>query len=204
MLKLYKYEGKNKEEVLKNALNTLGVSEEEVITFEHETEAKLFKAKKIELTVIKKEDVKASIKEFLTELSAKMNMEMHYEIKESENIFNVTLVSDNNSILIGKDGRTMNSVQLVLRQYLNKGLENQLKVNLDVSNYKAKKEKNLEYTIKHLAKEVLSTKVSVKLDPMNSYERRLVHSIVGEFSELETISEGEEPNRYVIIKVKED
>ena len=113
------------------------------------------------------------------------------------------MISDNNSILIGKEGRTINALQLILRQTLNKyGLN--IKVNLDVSNYKANKVKNIEYEIKKLARNVLDTKVEAKLDPMNSYERRVVHTVISEFEFLETESFGEEPERYVIIRYKED
>ena len=79
-----------------------------------------------------------------------------------------------------------------------------IKVNLDASSYKKKKEEYFEREIKKIAKEVLNTKIDVKLDPMNSYNRRIVHNIVSKFKNLETESVGEEPNRYTIIKYKED
>ena len=79
-----------------------------------------------------------------------------------------------------------------------------LRINVDASNYKGKKIKNFEYEIKKIAKSVLRTKVAVKLDPMNSYNRRIVHNVVSEFENLTSLSEGEEPNRYVVIDYKED
>ena len=164
----------------------------------------LFKSKKYLCVAIKKEDIKNNIKSFCKELASKMNIDINVEIREEDNIFNVLLISDNNPILIGKDGRTINSLQLLIRQYLNKNGKFNIKVNLDVSNYKAKKVKNTEFEIKKIAKEVLKTKVEAKLDPMNSYQRRIVHSVVSNFEGLETESVGEEPNRYVIIRVKED
>ena len=75
---------------------------------------------------------------------------------------------------------------------------------LDISNYKAKREKHLIYEVKNLCQDVLKTKMDVKLDPMNSYERRIVHSTVSSFKNLITESEGESPNRYVVIRYKED
>ena len=91
-----------------------------------------------------------------------------------------------------------------LDEYLYSNLNQfNLKLSLDIGNYRAKKIKNLEREIKNICKEVLNTKVEVKLDPMNSYERRIVHSIVSEFEDLQSISEGVEPHRYTIIKIKD-
>lgn len=203
MLKLYSFEGKTQEEALEKALSNLNASTNEVIYNVTETEGKLFKAKKNIVNVVLKNDVKNEIKDFINELKKKMNIDINIEVKEVDDVFNVLLISDNNSILIGKEGRTINALQLILRQTLNKyGLN--IKVNLDVSNYKAKKVKNIEYEIKKLARNVLDTKVEAKLDPMNSYERRVVHTVISEFEFLETESFGEEPERYVIIRYKED
>ena len=75
---------------------------------------------------------------------------------------------------------------------------------MDASNYKRKKEQNFIKEIEKIIKEVLETKIDVKLDPMNSYNRRIVHNLVSDYENLETESVGEEPNRYTIIKYKED
>ena len=203
MLKLYSFEGKTQEEALEKALSNLNASTNEVIYNITETEGKLFKTKKSIVNVVLKNDVKNEIKDFINELKKKMNIDINMEVKEVDDVFNVLMISDNNSILIGKEGRTINALQLILRQTLNKyGLN--IKVNLDVSNYKANKVKNIEYEIKKLARNVLDTKVEAKLDPMNSYERRVVHTVISEFEFLETESFGEEPERYVIIRYKED
>lgn len=204
MLKLYKYDGKTKEETIKKAIEELNCETNDLLISLEEIEGKLFKAKKYQLHVVKKEDIKKEIKEFIKNLSHKMNIEINMEIKEEDEIFNVLLISDNNSILIGKEGRTINSLQLILRQYLNRNGIFNVKVNLDVSNYKAKKVKNIEYEIKKIAISVIKSHVDVKLDPMNSYERRIVHTIISNYPELETESVGEEPSRYVVIKYRED
>ena len=99
----------------------------------------------------------------------------------NEDILNVVLVSNNNSILIGKNGKNMTSLQYLLRQAINNDTFLNIKVNIDVANYKAKKINNLEYQVKKIAKEVLNTKIEAKLDPMNSYERRVVHNVVNNF-----------------------
>lgn len=129
-----------------------------------------------------------------------MNIEINLEVRETEEIFNVTMVSNNNPILIGKEGRTLNSLQLLLRQTISNMTGFNIKVNLDASNYRAKKVKYFEYDIKNIVREVQKSKLDVKLDPMNSYQRRIIHSLVSNYENLETESVGEEPNRYVIIK----
>ena len=133
-----------------------------------------------------------------------MNIDVDMEILENDGIYNITLVSDNNSILIGKEGKTLNSIQTILRQALKNNSEFSLKANVDVSNYKLKKMKNIERLVRELVKEVKETKLSVSLEPMNSYERRLVHTIVSEYPDLETESTGEGKERHVTIKYKEN
>ena len=129
-----------------------------------------------------------------------MNLEINLEVRESEEIFNVVMISDNNSILIGKDGRTLNSLQTLIRQSIQNETGFNIKVNLDASNYRAKKVKYFEYDIKNIVREVQKTKMDIKLDPMNSYQRRIVHSLVSNYDNIETESVGEEPNRCVVIK----
>ena len=114
------------------------------------------------------------------------------------------IVADKNGLLIGKDGNTLKSIQLLLRQSLRKYGKFDIKVNLDVAGYKAKRERNITYEAKKIAREVMRSHVDAKLDPMNSYERRIVHTAIADFKNIETESEGTEPNRCVVIKYKED
>lgn len=204
MLNVVKLEGKNKEELLQNYLEENNISEKDIYIKEEETQGKLFQGKKIVLTILNKNDVKSFIKEFINSLSYYMNITINSEIREADDIFSVLLVSTNNPIIIGKDGRTLNSIQMLLRQAILASSGFNVKVNLDTSGYKAKKQKNLEFQVKKIAKEVLNTKIEAKLDPMNSYERRIVHNLIGEYENLETESFGEAPNRYVVIRYKED
>jgi spoIIIJ-associated protein len=107
-------------------------------------------------------------------------------------------------LLIGKDGRTLNSIQLLLHQIINNLTGLNLRINVDVGNYKERKIKRIEKEIKKIAKEVLNSKIEAKLDPMNSYERRIVHTIISNYEKLETESIGQDPMRYVVIRYKED
>ena len=97
----------------------------------------------------------------------------------------------------------LTSIQNLLRQTISNKIKFNLKINLDASNYKARKEKYFERNIKTIVNEVLKTKDEIKLDPMNSFKRRIVHSLVSDYYNLETESVGEEPNRCVIIRYVE-
>lgn len=204
MLSVITLEGKNKDELLSKYLEENNLTEKDIYLKEEEVQGKLFQGKKVVLTVLNKNDVKSYIKEFINSLSYYMNITINSEIRESDDIFSVLLVSTNNPIIIGKDGKTLNSIQMLLRQAITASTGFSVKVNMDASGYKVKKQKNLEFQVKKIAKEVLNTKIEAKLDPMNSYERRIVHSLIGEYENLETESFGEAPNRYVVIRYKED
>lgn len=199
-LKKYNYEGKNETEVLNKALSELNASKEEVYYDINETvSGGLFKSKKYLVTVVLKEDLLEYIKSYLKEVTNLMGIDAELEIIKKENFIKVNMLSDNSSILIGKNGRTMSSLQDLLRQSVKK---NGIKVNiiLDANDYKEKQQKNIERLAVKLAKDVVKTGIEVKMDRMNSYERRLVHNRLTDFKGVTTISEGEEPNRCVVIK----
>jgi len=197
MLNVYKYESDTEENCRLKCLDELDVYNNEILTKEYE-EDNLYK-----MEVVKKEDIKNFIKDFLSKITTFMGISTKFEINEDEDVFSVKMFSDNNPLLIGKDGRTLSSLQLLLRQALSNQINFNVKVNLDASNYKAKKEKFFEKDIKNIINEVLKSKDEVKLDPMNSYQRRIVHSIASEYYDIETESFGEEPNRYVVIRYVE-
>lgn len=204
MQMLYKYEGKNKEEIEKQMLNELNTSKENLFIREKEEDGSLFKAKKYIYEVAKKEDIIVFIKDYIEELSNKFGVQIKSEVRFKEDILYIVLVSDNNAIIIGKEGRTLSAIQTLIKSTINNKIGFNIKVNLDASNYKAKKQKNLEYEIKKIAKDVLNTHMEVKLDPMNSYDRRCVHNVIAQYKELKSVSFGESPNRYVVISYKED
>ena len=204
MLEIVKNEAKTKEEALEKSLEELNVRADETFYYFEEADGGLFKGKKYISVVTTKYAVKEYIKNFLNELANKMNTKFNIEIKESEVGFSVIIICDNSALLIGREGRTLNSIQTILRQNLRNYGNFDIKINIDISNYKAKKERNIVYEVKKLCREVLKTKIDVKLDPMNSYERRIVHNVVSEFDNLTSESEGVNPNRYTVIKFKED
>ncbi len=201
MFSLLMYEGKNREDLINKITEELNCNENELVILEQFTEGKIFKSQKYNLSVITKAEIKKQLKNFFNELSKLMNVTIESEINITEdNIYNINLVTSNNSILIGKEGKTLDAIQCLLRQISQNDLQNKIKINVDISNYKYEQTKKLEKNIKNIAKEVLKTKVDTSLDPMNSYNRRIVHTIVSEFPDLETESVGEGKERHVVIK----
>ena len=133
-----------------------------------------------------------------------MGIETNFEVRRRDKSISIKLFSNNNAILIGKNGRTIGALQTIIRQIVSNQINEKLSILLDVENYKEKKEKNIEYLAKKTAREVAKTKVEVTMDSMNSYERRIVHSVLADDKYVYTESIGEEPNRCVVIKLKEE
>ena len=198
------YIGKNKENLLNLALYELNVNKDDVIFYEKEIKTGLFKTKKIELSIIKKidieEDLIEKIKNILNDMSINIiNIDTYYK----NNTFYINLKTDNDSLIIGKNSKNLKALTTIIIKYLKNNELNEFKFVLDVSNYKKHKEKKLIFLAKNVAKEVLKTGIEVNLDPMNSYERRIVHNALSNFKNIVTESSGEEPNRYVVIKKRE-
>ncbi|MGE5456122.1 MAG: protein jag [Ignavibacteriales bacterium] len=203
-MRLLKYEGKTKEEAINKCLKEENKKEEDFYIKESQVEGGLFKGKKVIIEAVAKEEIIAYIKRFISDLGNLMGITINSEVRENEGIIKVLLVTDQNAIIIGKEGRTLEAIQLLIKQSINSKTGINVRINVDSSNYKKNKEKNFEYEIMRIAKQVEKTKIEAKLDPMNSYNRRIVHTIVSEFKNLESTSVGESPERYVIIKYKED
>ena len=199
-MKIYTYEGKNLEELTLQALKELNVKEDEMLTSVKEETVGLLKKKKYTLTVVLKSDVLAFSKEYLKTLVEGMGVGVNFETLRKDNYLKVILHPENSSILIGKEGRTLSSIQNVLRAVLTKETGMHINIILDVENYKEKSQRHIERLAKNLAKEVQKTKEPVRMDSMNSYERRLIHEVLKDFKGITTESEGEEPNRAVVIK----
>ena len=194
MLKVNKFEDKTEEDCRIKCLDTLDVYNNEIITKEYALDDKYV------IEAVKKTEIIEYIEDYLNTVTNKMGLKTKVEIEEDESIFNVKMFSDNNPILIGKDGKNLSSLQFLIRQSITNLIKFNIKINLDASNYKLKKEKYFERDIKKIINDVMKTKIEVKLDPMNSFKRRIVHSIVSDYYNLESESFGEEPNRYVVIR----
>ncbi len=201
----HKYIGKTKEEAIQNAKEDLQEVEDNLFIKELETtKGGLFKSKKVEIEVIEKREVVKDIKEYLIRILKCMGYTANIEIKNKEEVPKYIIFSDNDALLIGKNGKNLKALSTVVSQYLNTELGRNYKFIIDVNEYKEKREHSLERLAKRIAREVAQTKVEVKLDSMNSYERRIIHNALTNNKRVYTESEGEEPNRYVVVKPKEE
>ena len=203
-MKFEVFEAKTLEDAKKMALETLNVSEDEILSNYEEKKGKLFKAGSVVLKVVTIKEIAEYIKENLKELLTNMGIEANFESNIRNNQINIKMYSDKNNILIGKNGQTLMAIQTILRQQVYNEINVYPHILLDVENYKEKKLSNLERNAKRISKEVLRTKIEVKLDDMNSYERRIIHNALANFKNISTTSEGEEPNRHIVISYKED
>lgn len=201
----HRYVGKNKEEVINLAKEELQEVEENLFIKEIEvTQGGLFKKGKVEIEVIEKREVVKDIKDYLVNLLKNMGYSVNIEIKNKEEVPKYVIFSDNDALLIGKNGKNLKALTTIVNGYLNTELGRTYKFIIDVNEYKEKREHNLERLAKRIAREVATTGVEAKLDSMNSYERRIIHNILGNNKRVYTESEGEEPNRYVVIKPKKE
>lgn len=198
----YIYEGKTYEEAKSKALTELKAAEDNLIINVLEEKNTLLK-KNVKIEVINYNDIIDYIKELINELTKLMGLNVNLEVRRREENITIKIFSDHNAVLIGKNGYTIQALQTIARQIIYNKINYNLSIILDVENYKEKKIKNIEYLAKKTAREVAKTKVEAKLDSMNSYERRIVHSILADDKYVYTESIGEEPDRCVVIKPKE-
>ena len=199
----HSYTGKTKEEAINNAKIALQEVEENLIINEKEKKQGLF-SKKVEIEVIEKREVNSFIKEYIIELLKDVGFNVKIELKKINEIPNYIIYSDNDALLIGKNGKNLNALSKIVAQVVKKEINQAYKFIIDVGNYKEKRNEKLEHLAKQIAREVKQSKVEAKLDSMNSYERRIIHNALTNNKYVYTESEGEEPNRYVVIKPKED
>ena len=201
----HKYTGKTKEEAISNATIDLQETQNNLIIKElEEIKGGLFKSKKVEIEVIERREVVKYIKEYLQKLLKDLGFTVNIEIKNKDEIPTYTIYSDNDALLIGKNGKNLKALSILTSQHLLNELGKNFKFTIDINSYKEKREKSLENLAKRVAREVATTKIPVKLDSMNSYERRIIHNALTNNKQVYTESEGEEPNRYVVIKPRED
>ena len=143
-------------------------------------------------------------RDFLNKVFHAMDMTVAIEISydEEERLMNIDLSGDEMGILIGKRGITLDSLQYLVSLVVNRSSENYIKVKLDTENYRERRKETLENLAKNLAHKVKRIHKPVYLEPMNPYERRVIHSTLQKDKYVETHSEGEEPFRKVVITLK--
>lgn len=207
MAKKIKIKSKSQEEAAKKALLDLNVSEEDIEVVELEAPSKGFlgfigsKEGLYEITVIEREtDVAKSFIETLLK-NAKVNANV--EVKQEDNLIKVNIKGDEAACLIGRRGDTLDSIQFLTGLALNKiNKDSHTRVLVDIENYREKREESLIRYANKMAREVAKTKKTKKLDYMNPYERRIIHSALQNDRYVITYSEGTDPYRRLVIEYK--
>ena len=202
MVNKHIYTGKTYEEAVNKAKIDLQELEENLIINTKE-EKKTLLSKKVEIEVIEKREVKEYLKKLIKSLLKDMGFDVEIEITVNNDTPTYRLYSTNDALLIGKDGKNLKALTTVVNAILTKEINTNYRFLIDVSDYKEKNDRRIERLAKKLAREVKETKVEVKMDSMNSYQRRLVHNILNNNKYVYTESVGEEPNRCVVIKPRD-
>ena len=145
-------------------------------------------------------------REFLEKVFDKMNMDVTIDMKynEEEKSVSINLIGGDMGVLIGKRGQTLDSLQHLVSLVINKHSEDYLRVKLDTENYRERRKETLENLAKNIAYKVKRTRRPVSLEPMNPYERRIIHATLQDDRYVVTKSEGEEPFRHVIVLLKKE
>ena len=161
-------------------------------------------AKPAVIKVRVKSSVEDKAKDFLKDVFAAMNLTVVVDVKynEDESTMDVDLSGDEMGILIGKRGQTLDSLQYLVSLVVNKDTENYIRVKVDTENYRKRRKDTLENLAKNISYKVKRTKRPVSLEPMNPYERRIIHSALQNDKYVTTYSEGDEPFRHVVVVLK--
>ena len=199
--------GKNVDDAITEALVQLGTTSDQI---EYEVIEKGssgflgFNSKPAKIRVKKKFSIEDNIRNFLTKVFEAMNMEVEILIKnsEEENVYDIELKGKEMGVLIGKRGQTLDSLQYLTNLAINKHTDNYIKVKLDTEDYRQRRKDTLENLARNIAYKVKRTKRPVTLEPMNPFERRVIHSALQSDKYVTTHSEGEEPYRHIVVTLK--
>ena len=152
--------------------------------------------------------VKSSVtdiaKDFLKDVFEALDMVVVVNVKynESDRVMDIDLSGDDMGVLIGKRGQTLDSLQYLVSLVGNKDVEDYIRVKVDTENYRQRRKDTLENLAKNISYKVKRTKRAVSLEPMNPYERRIIHSALQNDKYVTTHSEGDEPFRHVVVTIK--
>ncbi len=199
------FSAKTVEDALTEALVELGATSDQV---EYEVVEKGsagflgIGSKSAVIKVRKKCSVEDNIREFLGKVFEAMELEVEIVITNEENVYNVDLKGADMGVLIGKRGQTLDSLQYLANLAVNKNTEEHVKVKIDTEDYRNRRKETLENLAKNIAYKVKRTKRAVSLEPMNPFERRVIHSALQNDKFVTTHSEGEEPYRHVVVTLK--
>ncbi|MDA3846586.1 MAG: protein jag [Vallitaleaceae bacterium] len=197
-------EARSVEDAITEALVELGITSEEAVIEIVEKQSGglfgIFSTKLAKVKVSKSATIDTIAESFLTDVFKEMELEVSVSIKMDEEMnMNIDLSGPNMGVLIGKRGQTLDSLQYLVSLVVNKESEQYIRVKLDTEAYRERRKQTLENLAKNLANKVKKSGKKFTLEPMNPYERRIIHFTLQNNKAVETHSEGEEPYRKVII-----
>ena len=222
-------EGKTSTEAIEKGLKKLNVSKNQVeiriieekkksffnilephvvkveITLKEDATETTHKEKHTEKREVREEDINSSkiaIEDFLNKFLMEISDQITYNVEINENIIHVTIDGENSTKLIGYRGESLNSLQVILLTIANKGKESNIKVILDIGNYKETRKKTLEELAEKVGRNVMKTGKSITLEPMTAYERKIIHTKLQDSEFVKTYSIGEDDKRRVVIAKK--
>ena len=197
---------KTVEKAVEEAVKELGVSSADELEIEGIDKGSKgfigFGGKDAVIKAVVKFNPEKVAKEFLREMFVAMGIIVNIETELKEKQLNINLSGSDMGILIGKRGQTLDSIQYLVNLVVNKGNAPYLSITIDTENYRQRRKETLEALAHNLAKKVRQTGKKVVLEPMNPYERRIIHSTLQNNRYVMTYSEGEEPFRNVVIALK--
>lgn len=220
MSKVIISEGKTTNEAIEKGLKELKTTKEKVEIKVLEQEKRSFfdilapRVVKVEMTLKEEIDekiinhveqkdldsIKCKIEAFIKQFLELIDNTFKYEVFIEDSNIIVNLNGENSGVLIGYRGDTLNSLQTILNSIANTNIDARVRVHLNIDNYKEKREKSLEELAIKVSKTVLRTNKSITLEPMNAYERKIIHSKLQDFNNIKTHSIGEDPNRRIVIE----
>lgn len=208
MLNSIEVTGKTEDEALASALSQLGLDRDEVSIEIIERAKSGFLGIGSSPAVIrvhyevKEKDthLRDCVERFLSGLLEHMNVQAEITITEKENgALHVNLTGDNMGVIIGRRGETLDAIQHLTNYAVNRGADKRVRINVDAENYRAKREDSLVSLAEKMAAKVIKYKRSMALEPMNSYERHVIHTALQNYEGITTASTGSEPNRRVVV-----
>ena len=204
MLKSIEVQGRTEDEAIETALEQLGMARDDVSVEIVEQARTGFLGLKNTPAVVKiifeaKEERTEQVDTFLTGLFERMDIEVSLDIKEEEGSINVILGGKDPGALIGRRGETLDAIQHLTNYVVNRSVSGRVRINLDAENYRQRRNEALENLAVRTAGKVIKYRRNMTLDPMNAYERHVIHTALQEHKNVSTFSVGSEPNRRVVV-----
>ena len=204
MQKSIEASGRTEEEAIETALAQLGLTRDDVSVEIVEQAKTGFLGLKNSPAVIRvlydaREDRTEMVESFLTGLFERMGIDAGVDVKENDDSINVTLTGRDPGALIGRRGETLDAIQHLTNYVVNRGASGRVRINLDAENYRQRRNETLESLAARTASKVVKYRRNMTLDPMNAYERHVIHSALQDYEHVSTYSVGSEPNRRIVV-----